>query len=118
MYIVWDNLDIHLGDAWTRLDERHGGRFQGQRDFVFRAADPWSLVSSRSWRGGLHEEDADDAAPARLRRPHGMAGEGEAGAPTCDVAGGFAMVPIWLALKWNLFTTPFESNSTYRIFST
>lgn len=27
VYIVWDNLNIHLGDAWLRFNERHGGRF-------------------------------------------------------------------------------------------
>jgi transposase len=27
VYIVWDNLNIHHGDAWTRFNERHGGRF-------------------------------------------------------------------------------------------
>jgi transposase len=27
VYVVWDNLNIHLGDAWVRFNERHGGRF-------------------------------------------------------------------------------------------
>jgi transposase len=26
--IVWDNLNIHLGDAWIRFNERHGRRFR------------------------------------------------------------------------------------------
>lgn len=27
VYVVWDNLNIHCGEAWQRFSERHGGRF-------------------------------------------------------------------------------------------
>ena len=27
VYIVWDNLNIHHGEAWRRFNQRHGGRF-------------------------------------------------------------------------------------------
>jgi len=27
VYIVWDNLNIHHGDAWRRFNQRHRGRF-------------------------------------------------------------------------------------------
>jgi hypothetical protein len=27
VYIVWDNLNIHCGDEWTRFNRRHGHRF-------------------------------------------------------------------------------------------
>jgi transposase len=27
VYVVWDNLNIHLGAAWDRFNARHGGRF-------------------------------------------------------------------------------------------
>lgn len=27
VYVVWDNLNTHCGDAWRRFSERHGGRF-------------------------------------------------------------------------------------------
>lgn len=27
VYIIWDNLNIHHGEAWQRFNERHGGRF-------------------------------------------------------------------------------------------
>ena len=27
VYVVWDNLNIHHGEAWRRFNERHGGRF-------------------------------------------------------------------------------------------
>ena len=27
VYVVWDNLNIHHGEAWIRFNQRHGGRF-------------------------------------------------------------------------------------------
>ena len=27
VYVVWDNLNIHLGKAWTKFNAAHGGRF-------------------------------------------------------------------------------------------
>lgn len=27
VHVVWDNLNIHCGEAWQRFSERHGGRF-------------------------------------------------------------------------------------------
>ena len=27
VYIVWDNLNIHIGEEWTRFNRRHGNRF-------------------------------------------------------------------------------------------
>jgi transposase len=27
VYVIWDNLNIHIGEAWARLSERHGDRF-------------------------------------------------------------------------------------------
>ncbi|MGC4117146.1 MAG: IS630 family transposase [Myxococcales bacterium] len=27
VYVIWDNLNIHHGDAWVRFNKRHGGRF-------------------------------------------------------------------------------------------
>jgi transposase len=27
VYVVWDNLNIHVGAAWERFNARHGGRF-------------------------------------------------------------------------------------------
>ena len=27
VHIIWDNLNIHKGERWTRFNERHGGRF-------------------------------------------------------------------------------------------
>jgi transposase len=27
VFVVWDNLNIHHGDAWVRFNKRHGGRF-------------------------------------------------------------------------------------------
>lgn len=27
VYVVWDNLNVHCGEAWERFNERHGGRF-------------------------------------------------------------------------------------------
>jgi transposase len=27
VHVVWDNLNIHKGERWTKFNERHGGRF-------------------------------------------------------------------------------------------
>src|SRR5882724_7485063 len=27
VYVIWDNLNIHHGEAWRHFNERHGGRF-------------------------------------------------------------------------------------------
>src|SRR5262249_19067748 len=27
VYVVWDNLNTHVGEQWQRFSERHGGRF-------------------------------------------------------------------------------------------
>ena len=27
VYVIWDNLNTHCGEAWERFNERHGGRF-------------------------------------------------------------------------------------------
>jgi transposase len=27
VYIIWDNLNVHLGERWEQFNQRHGGRF-------------------------------------------------------------------------------------------
>lgn len=50
VYVVWDNLNIHCGEAWQRFSERHGGRFH----FVHTPLHASWVNQIEVWFGILH----------------------------------------------------------------
>jgi len=50
VYVVWDNLNIHHGDAWRLFNERHGGRFH----FVYTPLHASWVNQIEVWFGILH----------------------------------------------------------------
>jgi transposase len=50
VYVVWDNLNIHCGEQWTRFSERHGGRFH----FVHTPIHASWVNQIEVWFGILH----------------------------------------------------------------
>lgn len=50
VYVVWDNLNIHHGEAWERFNARHGGRFH----FVYTPKHASWVNQVEIWFGILH----------------------------------------------------------------
>jgi transposase len=65
VYVVWDNLNIHLGEAWERFNERHGGRFH----FVYTPLHASWLNQVEIWFGILQRrilKHGDFASPEHM----------------------------------------------------
>ncbi len=65
VYVVWDNLNIHHGEAWRRFNERHGGRFH----FVYTPLHASWVNQVEIWFGILQRrvlKHGDFRTPAEL----------------------------------------------------
>lgn len=65
VYVVWDNLNIHHGEAWERFNARHGGRFH----FVYTPKHASWVNQVEIWFGILHRrilKHGDFATPAAM----------------------------------------------------
>jgi len=51
VYVVWDNLNVHLGKAWERFNQRHGGRFH----FVYTPKHASWMNQVELWFGILQQ---------------------------------------------------------------
>ena len=64
VYVVWDNLNIHHGDAWRRFNQRHGGRFH----FVYTPRGSTKSSSGSASCNGACSSTAISARPPSWRR--------------------------------------------------
>lgn len=65
VYVVWDNLNIHHGEAWRRFNQRHGGRFH----FVYTPLHASWVNQVEIWFGILQRrilKHGDFSNPAQL----------------------------------------------------